>query len=80
MGGGGLCSPLRKFWSANLPPHVTEGASPRSASAFFSAWVIFSSYISLLHIIIISRNTTSAYCVVILGNIIFKIFISFGAE
>jgi hypothetical protein len=23
--GGGLCSPLRKFWSANLPPHVTEG-------------------------------------------------------
>jgi len=54
------------------PPMLPRGASPRSAPAFFSAWVIFSSYISLLHIIIISRNTASAYCVVILGIIIFR--------
>ena len=50
------------------PPMLPRGASPRSASAFFSAWVIFSSYISLLHIIIISRNTTSAYRVVFPWN------------
>ena len=45
----------------------------------FSAWVIFSSYITLLHIIITSPNNASAYCM-FSWNFNFLIFIYLFAE